>query len=134
MTLYRWTEHTPREAKPSGAKHKGLLYERRVEKHLQAIAEANAWTLHSHRWIEGPHGLLQPDFLIEREGSPSLLLECKLTWTDSTTQLSKYLRALSEMGYSCVPLLVCRNLTPAAPSPIHSLEEASPWAAWHLWI
>jgi hypothetical protein len=121
-----------------------------VEKHLLALCTRRGWTLHSHRWIEGPEGFLQPDFFIvqSQPESPqeqstesqstqapnSILLECKLTWTDTSLQLSKYLRALQFMGYEPVPVTVCRNLNPIAPAPILSLDEIYPWATWHLWI
>lgn len=101
--------------------------------HLHSICARNSWLLRDHEWIETEDGWLQPDFVIERP-EDAILVECKLTWLDCSAQMLKYMQVLRELGLSPVPLLVCRNLTPSAPAPIHSLDELRPDAVWHLWI
>jgi hypothetical protein len=118
---------------PSPTRRRGLAYERRVGKWLQAQADSLGWTLHDHRWFQHNGRWLQPDFVLESPSGSLILVECKLTWLDCREQMQKYLRALEELGLSVVPLLACRNLTPSAPAPIQ-FEDANAWDVIHLWL
>jgi len=129
----RWSERKSSERVGPGSRGRGRSYEKRVGAHLHRICAENLWRLRDHEWIDTGAGFLQPDFVIERPDD-AILIECKLTWLDCSQQVSKYLRVLEELGLTPVPLLVCRNLTPSAPAPIHSLDELRPNAVWHLWI
>ena len=134
--LPRFSEAEPYATpqKLSGTKAKGSAYEKRVGVILQRKAKELGWKLYDHPWLETDRGFRQPDFLLVSPSSCVVVAECKLTWLDCSAQLLLYSRVLSEMGLKPVPLLVCRNLTPAAPAPIHEFEELEAWSVWHLWI
>jgi hypothetical protein len=79
---------------------------------------------------------------------PPLIVEAKLTWVDCALQAHKYKTAVSTAtegraglslpsgAFAQDPLFVqvCRRLTPQAPDPIESLDDAYDGAVILLWV
>lgn len=129
----RWSPDGPYSPQPlSGTKARGRAYEHRVGKRLAKLATALGWTLRDHEWLEHDGHWLQPDFVLQAPSGCCVLIECKLTWVECQPQILRYCAALEAGGFFCTPVLCVRNLTPECPSTIHQLEDAVPWAIWHL--
>lgn len=115
----------------------GLTYERKVGKLLTAHCDKAGWKLWDHQWFlyKDDSGVkyFQPDFIIERE-TDNVLVEVKLTLVDTSAQINKYLHYLKIFGLNCFPLVIVRNLTPAASLIITDFDKITPNAVLHLWI
>lgn len=125
--------HTPL----NGSRAQGLAYERKVGKLLTAHCDKAGWKLWDHQWFayKDDSGVkhFQPDFIIERE-TDNVLVEVKLTLVDTSAQINKYLYYLKIFGLNCFPLVIVRNLTPAASLIITDFDKIIPNAVLHLWI
>lgn len=121
----------------SGSRARGLTYERKVGKVLAAHCAKAGWKLWDHQWFAYKDELgvkyFQPDFIIERE-TDNVLVEVKLTLVDTSVQINKYLHYLKIFGLDCFPLVIVRNLTPAASLIITDFDKITPNAVLHLWI
>ena len=129
---------SPFAATPSsGSRARGLAYERKVGKVLASHCAKAGWKLWDHQWFayKDDSGIkyFQPDFIIEREND-NVLIEVKLTFVDTNTQVNKYLHYLKIFGLECFPLIIVRNLTPTAPLIITDFDKITPNAVLHLWI
>lgn len=120
-----------------GSRARGLTYERKVGRLLAAYCNKMGWKLWDHQWFVYKCGnevsYFQPDFIIEREHD-AVLIETKLTFVDTNTQINKYLKYLKVFGLDCFPLVIVRNLTPNAPFPITDISEMAPGRVLHLWV
>lgn len=132
---------TPAWATPKrtfGAKARGLAYERKVKKVLTKICTSSNWQLLDHPWFLYTCGqeakYFQPDFLIQRPDTDWILAEVKLTYVDTTWQLSKYLHYLKIFGVSCTPITIVRNLTEDAKNIIDDFSKVTSNSVLHLWL
>jgi len=121
-------------SRSSGARLKGLRYERAVAKAL-----GSGWVHGQWFQFEDFHGLgyCQPD-LFQVRPSEVVVLECKLTDTpEARRQLYLLYKPVLEMVYGkpMRGVVAAQALTPQSSGVVHSLEEAlrAPGAAvWHL--
>lgn len=121
----------------SRSQARGLAYERKVGELLTTYCDKAGWKLWDHQWFayKDDSGVkhFQPDFIIERE-TDNVLVEVKLTLVDTSAQIDKYLHYLKIFGLDCFPLVIVRNLTPAASLIITDFDKITPNAVLHLWI
>ena len=123
-----------------GTKSQGRAYEKKVGKVLKTLCDSNGWILWDHQWFvytaAGQRNYFQPDFIVEQPGGKGLVVEAKLTYVDTTEQLTKYQNYLEIFGLTCTPVTAVRNLTPLVPRELIISEFASifPGAVWHLWV
>lgn len=121
----------------NGSRARGLTYERKVGKLLAAHCAKVGWKLWDHQWFayKDNSGVkhFQPDFIIERK-TDNVLVEVKLTLVDTSAQINKYLHYLKIFGLDCFPLVIVRNLTPAASLIITDFDKITPNVILHLWI
>ena len=130
----RWSRVGPYEYKPlAGTRGKGQSFERKVGRLLAKYADEYGWELHAHKWIIDGSRAVQPDFVLQSSPNRGILFECKLTWVDCSSQLKKYQNVLVRMGIMCIPVQVCRNLTPHCYQDVRaSFEELTPDCVWHM--
>lgn len=117
--------------KATGAVARGLAYEKKLESYLSPFAAELGWTFYSHPWFYTTKGWISPDFIFETP-TGLVILEAKLTYTDwASVQLDKYSRLLPDVQLTAQ---ICKNLTPAAPTPITSFYDLYPGAVWHKYL
>lgn len=126
-----WANH----AGARGSRGAGYTYERKVEQRLAALAADLGWELWAHQWFQCGGQLAQPDFIL-RSPSCALVIETKLTYVETRTQLTKYVNWLALMSIPAVPLTICRNLTPEVPQDIlvYDLDSIFPYSVLHWWM
>ncbi len=131
LTQFGPYEYVPQQ----GTKARGHSYERAVERHVSSLVESLGWTLYSHWWIHDGRVWVQPDFII-RTPSCAFVLEAKLTWTECSVQLSKYIRHASrEFDCPVWGATVCRNLTKYSPRKLCvDFLDLEPKSTWHLFL
>lgn len=139
-------EAPPASRGETGTRGRGLTYQRKVQRVLEAAFPVDAALLRVGHWLWTGAYWLQPDFVIEPlAGQPFagqlLLLECKLTYTPSAwVQLERYRQALCTLRLATpsqiLRVQVCRNLTPSVPSPclVDDLTLARDLSCWHLFL
>ena len=117
-----------------GTRGRGLTYQHRVGKVLQPLAKDLGWAFYAEEWIY--HGAwLQPDFILISPSNAALILDAKLTFTESAwPQLARYAAALSAWGYGTTCIQVCRNLTPSAPPAVADFVDLDDQSVWHLFL
>lgn len=131
----RWAERSRRDfpkPKPSNTAAKlGLRYENNVGKELTIhVKRGNFRRIEHNPWFTFSDDFgtanCSPDFLLWEEQGITVV-EVKLTWVDVAIAklMDLYGPVVSHALNAPVRFLViCRNLTPAAPSAKHSLREA----------
>jgi hypothetical protein len=109
----------------------GLRYERKVGKELLRLTQAGCFNgLEHNPWFEFriPAGLYScsPDYILW-SGDDAVVVEIKLTWVPiALRKLNDFYCPIIEkaLGVKTIPLVICRNLTPAAPPSAITLRAA----------
>ena len=111
-------------SKPTGAKGKGVSYEKKISAKLPFC-----WL--RSKWFEFEdsrgYGICQPDFLLPLSHMV-IIGECKLTWTArALTQLTGLYFPVVEkaLGLNPCGLVICKNLTPKVEGKIFNSLPAA---------
>ncbi|HEX3623787.1 MAG TPA: hypothetical protein VH280_00020 [Verrucomicrobiae bacterium] len=106
----------------------GVRYERRLFKAIQALgfkAEHNPWFMYTATGFRPQ--FCSPDIILDHDQF-LIVVECKLTYRKQAEEklLDLYIPVVKlATGQKRVyPLVICKNLTPFAPTPSLSLPEA----------